>query len=52
MIDSWVQPFEWEFGNDSRFAVFEIPMINSSWKVLSWMTDSGMKREIIHRETR
>jgi len=46
MIDSWVQPFEREFENDSRFAVYEIPMINSSWKVLSWMIDSGMKRGI------
>ena len=46
MIDSWVQPFEREFENDSRFAAYEIPMINSSWKVLSWMIDSGMKRGI------
>jgi len=46
MIDSWVQPFEREFENDSRFTVYEIPTINSSWKVLSWMIDSGMKRGI------
>ena len=46
MIDSWVQPFERKFGKDSRFAVYEIPMINAAWKVLSWMIDSGMKRGI------
>jgi hypothetical protein len=43
MIDSWVQPFERKFGKDSRFAVYEIPMINEAWKVLSWMIDSGMR---------
>jgi hypothetical protein len=43
MIDSWVQPFERKFGKDSRFAVYEIPMINKAWKVLSWMIDSGMR---------
>ncbi|HET8687570.1 MAG TPA: hypothetical protein VFM18_13040 [Methanosarcina sp.] len=43
MIDSWIQPFEREFGKDSRFAVYEIPMINKAWKVLSWMIDSGMR---------
>jgi ATP10 protein len=46
MIDSWVQPFEREFGKDSSFAFYEIPMINSAWKVLSWIIDSGMKRGI------
>jgi hypothetical protein len=43
MIDSWTQPFEQEFGKDSRFAVYEVPMINAGWKVLSWMIDSGMR---------
>ena len=43
MIDSWVQPFEMKFGKDSRFLVYEIPMINKAWKVLSWMIDSGMR---------
>ncbi len=43
MIDSWVQPFEREFGKDSRFLVYEVPMINAAWKVLSWMIDSGMR---------
>jgi len=46
MIDSWVQPFERKFEKDSRFAVYEIPMINAAWRVLSWMIDSGMKRGI------
>jgi hypothetical protein len=43
MIDSWVQPFEREFGKDSRFTVYEIPMIDAAWKVLSWVIDSGMR---------
>jgi len=43
MIDSWAQPFEQEFGKDSMFAVYEVPMINKGWKVLSWMIDSGMR---------
>ncbi|RXA16490.1 hypothetical protein EQO05_13870 [Methanosarcina sp. MSH10X1] len=43
MIDSWVQPFEQRFGKDSRFAVYEIPMINKAWKVISWVIDSGMR---------
>jgi hypothetical protein len=43
IIDSWVQPFEMEFGKDSRFLVYEVPMINTAWKVFSWMIDSGMR---------
>ena len=43
MIDSWAQPFEQEFGKDSMFAVYEVPMINTGWKVLSWMIDAGMR---------
>jgi len=43
MIDSWAQPFELEFGEDSRFAIYEVPMIDAAWKVLSWMIDSGMR---------
>jgi ATP10 protein len=43
MIDSWAQPFELEFGKDSRFTVYEVPMISEAWKLLSWMIDSGMK---------
>lgn len=46
MLESWVQPFEREFGKDSRFAFYEVPMINSAWKVLSWMVDSGMRSGI------
>lgn len=30
IIDSCIQPFEREFEKDSKFAVYEIPMINSS----------------------
>jgi len=43
MIDSWAQPFERKFGKDRRFAVYEIPMINKAWKVISWVIDSGMR---------
>jgi len=43
MIDSWAQPFEQEFGKDSMFAVYEVPMINTGWKVFSWMIDAGMR---------
>ena len=30
MIDSWAQPLELEFGKDSRFAIYEVPMINAA----------------------
>ena len=43
MIDSWVQPFEAEFGRDGRVLVYEVPMISTAWKVFSWMIDSGMR---------
>jgi hypothetical protein len=43
MIDSWVQPFEREYEKDSRFTIYEVPMINAAWLVLSWMIDSGMR---------
>ncbi|WP_269851480.1 hypothetical protein [Methanosarcina horonobensis] len=43
MINSWVQPFEQEFGKDGRFAVYEVPMINAGWKIFSGMIDSGMR---------
>ncbi|WP_440948495.1 hypothetical protein ACSAZL_09850 [Methanosarcina sp. T3] len=43
MVDSWAHPFEQEFGKDSRFVVYEVPMINTGWKVLSWMIDAGMR---------
>jgi hypothetical protein len=43
MIDSWIQPFERRFGKDSRFAVYEIPMISKAWKVASRIIDSGMR---------
>lgn len=46
MIDSWTEPFEQEFGKDSRFAIYEVPMINAAWKVFSWMIDSGMRKGI------
>ncbi len=42
-IDSWVRPFEREFGGDEHFAIYELPMISQGWKVLSWMIDSGMR---------
>jgi ATP10 protein len=43
MLDSWAEPFEREFGKDSMFAIYEVPMINAAWKVFSWMIDSGMR---------
>jgi len=46
MLESWVQPFEREFGKDSRFAFYEIPMLNSAWVVRSWIIDSGMRSGI------
>ncbi|AKB25077.1 hypothetical protein MSMTP_1608 [Methanosarcina sp. MTP4] len=42
-IDSWIRPFEREFGGDEHFAIYELPMISQGWKVLSWMIDSGMR---------
>jgi hypothetical protein len=46
MLESWVQPFEREFGRNSKFAFYEVPMINAAWKVLSWIVDSGMRSGI------
>jgi hypothetical protein len=46
MIDSWAQLFERKFGKDSRFAIYEIPMINKAWKIVSWVIDSGMRSGI------
>jgi ATP10 protein len=46
MLDSWAKPFEREFGKDSMFAIYEVPMINASWKVFSWMIDSCVRRGI------
>ncbi len=43
MIDSWAQPFELEFGKDSRFTVYEVPMISEAWIIVSWLIDSGMR---------
>ena len=43
IIDSRAQPFELEFGKDSRFAIYEAPMINVVWIVFSWLIDSGMR---------
>jgi hypothetical protein len=46
MIDSWVQPFEREFGKDTNFTIYEIPMMNTSWIVRSWIIDTGMRSGI------
>lgn len=43
MLDSWIEPFEREFGENNRFTVYEVPMINAAWKVFSWFIDSGMR---------
>jgi hypothetical protein len=43
MIDSWLKPFEKEFGQDDSFTFYEVPMIASSWKKFSWVIDSGMR---------
>ena len=33
MIDSWTELFELEFGKDSRFIIYEVPMINAAWNL-------------------
>jgi hypothetical protein len=43
MIDSWTRPFEQEFGKESRFVIYEVPMIGSGWKLFSLVIDSGMR---------
>lgn len=49
IIDSWRAPFEEHYGNDSNFVFYEIPMISSSWKLMSSMIDSGMRSGVPKR---
>lgn len=46
MLDSWIEPFERVFKKDSRFTVYEVPMIDAAWKLVSWVIDSGMRSGI------
>lgn len=43
MLDSWLEPFEREFGENLAFSVYEVPMVGPNWKFLSLIIDSGMK---------
>ena len=49
VIDSWRAPFEEHFANDSNYVFYEIPMISSSWKIMSSMIDNGMRSGVPKR---
>ena len=42
-VDSWLDPFIEEFGDNELVTFYEIPMISNSWKWMSSWIDSGMR---------
>jgi hypothetical protein len=45
-IDSWLGPFTRTFGGREGFTFYEIPMISSGYRFMSFMIDSGMRSGI------
>lgn len=43
MLDSWLEPFEQEFGDNPAFVMYEVPMVGPNWNFLSLIIDSGMR---------
>lgn len=43
VIDSWKEPFLKDFGGNSDYTFYEIPMISSGWKVMAPVIDNGMR---------
>lgn len=42
-VDSWLDPFIKEFGENKQVTFYEIPMISNNWKWMSQWIDSGMR---------
>lgn len=42
-LDSWLGPFTERFGGRQDFTFYEIPMISSGYKFMSFIIDSGMR---------
>jgi len=42
-VDSWLDPFIEEFGDQEKVTFYEIPMISNNWKWMSSWIDSGMR---------
>lgn len=42
-VDSWLDPFIREFGENEQVTFYEIPMISNNWKWMSGWIDSGMR---------
>ena len=42
-VDSWLDPFIEEFGDNKQVTFYEIPMISNNWKWMSSWIDSGMR---------
>ena len=45
-LDSWLEPFIKEFGNNKAFMFYEIPMISSGYKFMRFVIDGGMRSGI------
>jgi hypothetical protein len=45
-LDSWLEPFTKEFGNNKAFMFYEIPMISSGYKFMRFIIDRGMRSGI------
>jgi hypothetical protein len=44
--DSWLEPFDREFGKKEGYFFYEVPMIRRRYMFMSWMIDSGMRAAI------
>jgi len=42
-VDSWLDPFIEEYGDNKQVTFYEIPMISNNWKWMSSWIDSGMR---------
>ena len=45
-LDSWLEPFIKEFGNNKDFMFYEIPMISGGYKFMRFVIDGGMRSGI------
>jgi len=45
-LDSWLKPFMKEFNGKPGLTFYEVPMLATYWKLMSWMIDSGMRSGI------
>jgi len=43
-VEAWAEKFRAQFGSDSRFTFYEVPMIGGMARLAKWFIDSGMRR--------